>query len=255
MSEVKPEKGDFMKRLNWKNLFLVPAVLLTFAASASDWDDSNAVEEVAAPINGIFVPKGFDNNDNAQVVITGAYPNTCYQVGRVDALVNDETKTIDVEVTSFFHSNRPCLMLYTPFTEVVSLGLLKAGSYHVQVNNKADQQLMPVSIAPVDSSDDFVYANVFGLIRKGDRGFVLEGRLPKACAKLQKVQMIEEPGNVVVVLPLVEFPEGCDPNVVNDRDRGQAFSEEIQLPSSMKGRYLIHVRSLNGGSMNQVVEL
>jgi len=47
MSEVKPEKGDFMKRLNWKNLFLVPAVLLTFAASASDWDDSNAVEEVS----------------------------------------------------------------------------------------------------------------------------------------------------------------------------------------------------------------
>ncbi len=248
-----------MNKFNFKKIFLVPVVVLalsaTFSARAEGWDDSDAIAEVPAPVNGIFIPKGFDNNDNAQIVITGAYPNTCYQVGRVDAVVNSETKVIDVEVTSFFQSNRACLMLYTPFTEVVSLGVLKAGNYNVQVNSKADEEIMPVGLAPSDTPDDFVYANVFGLIRKGDRGFELEGKLPKSCANLKEVKMIEEPGKVMVVLPIVEFPEGCNPTIVDDRDYGKPFSAHFELPADIKGRYLIHVRSLNGGSINQVVEL
>lgn len=252
-----------MNKFNWKKLLLVPVVALTVSLTvastavvvASDWGDTGSVQEVPAPLNGIFVPKGFDNNDNAQVVITGAYPNSCYQVGRVDAIVDHEAKVVDVEVTAYYKADRMCLMLYTPFTEVVSLGVLTQGDYSLQVNNTMDTQKMPVALASSDSSDDFVYANVFGLMRRGDRGFELQGRLPKACAVLKEIKMIEEEGKIMVVLPIIEFPEGCNPHESDAADLGKSFNKKFVLPADIKGRYLIHVRSLNGGSINQVVEL
>ena len=31
------------------------------------------------PVENVYTPRGFDSNDNAEIVITGYLPNLCYQ--------------------------------------------------------------------------------------------------------------------------------------------------------------------------------
>lgn len=249
-----------MGRFN--KLFTLALGVAFFAAASVRADSVDDVMEVPAPIDGVFIPQGFDTNDNSQVVISGAYPNTCYKMGNVTKSVDLEQdedgniikRDVKINVTAYYHHSRACLMLYTPFTEVVSLGLLKKGAYEVQVNDVQELSL-PVAEAPVDRSDNYVYANVFGLLRKGERLFEIQGTLPKTCALLEEVRVVEEEGSdVVVVLPIVAFPEGCDASEENFEDQGRNFIARFQTPANLKGKQLIHVRTLNGGSLNQVVE-
>lgn len=236
-----------------KNLFNSTAIMgVLFAglttAQAMDFND---VVEVSAPVKSVFIPKGFDNNDNAQVVVEVALPNSCYKMGMVKTLINPETQSVNVSVTSFYSHSDVCLQIYTTYPEVVSLGLLDVGNYAVNVNNATDFEL-PVALANNDSADDFVYASILGLVRQSTFDFQIQGRLPRECAQLKEIRVIREDGGVMVVLPIVEFPEGCEV-VASEGELGKDFLATFSLPSDLKGDHLIHVRSFNGGSLNQVV--
>lgn len=209
------------------------------------------VIEVPAPVKAVFTPKGFDDNDNAELVVSGAYPNSCYKVGPTRVSVNKETKKIEVEVISYFSMSSYCLMVYSPFTQVVSLGILNQGDYSVSVNEKSSD-MMPVSHAKKDQADDFLYATITNLSRKSDYVFQLQGVLPNSCSFLDEVRVIEEVGDVLAVLPIVKMESNCEPNS-NNKDL--EFTVDFRIDSSIQGQKLIHVRSLNGASVNQVISL
>lgn len=241
----------FFKKMFSSVSVMASAVALVAGMSTAQALDFDDVVEVSAPIKGVFVPQGFDSNDNAQVVVEVALPNSCYKMGMVKTLINKETKSVNVSVTSFYRHSDACLQIYTTYPEVVSLGLLDVGNYAVNVNAATDYQL-PVALATNDSADDFVYANVLGLVRKSTFDFQIQGRLPRECAQLKEIRVLREEGGVMVVLPIVEFPEGCDLSA-NEDELGKEFLATFTLPSDLKGDHLIHVRSFNGGSLNQVV--
>lgn len=241
----------FLKKLFSSVVASVAVVALVAGVSTAQALDFDDVVEVSAPIKGVFIPQGFDNNDNAQVVVEVALPNSCYKMGMVKTLINPDTKSVNVSVTSFYRHSSACLQIYTTYPEVVSLGLLDVGNYAVNVNSTTDYQL-PVALATNDSADDFVYANVLGLVRQSTFDFQIQGRLPRECAQLREIRVLREEGGVMVVLPIVEFPEGCDLST-DESVLGKEFLATFTLPTDLKGDYLIHVRSFNGGSLNQVV--
>jgi hypothetical protein len=42
---------------------------------------------VPAPVDHLFVPNGFDNNDNVEMVVTGKFPTNCYSRNKVETKV------------------------------------------------------------------------------------------------------------------------------------------------------------------------
>lgn len=235
----------------------VPGACLFAANNAQqrtldEGDTISDVQEVPADVKAVFTPKGFDTNDNAELVVSGAYPNSCYRVGRTEVTVDKENKTVDVTVLSNFLSNQFCLQIYVPFTQTLSLGVLDKGDYTVNVNQENRAEL-PVAKAQGDQVDDFLYANVEGLIRNRQNSFVIEGTLPNDCSYLDEIKVTDERGDVFSVLPITRAFENCTPENVDME--GPEFKAGFSINPASDGLKLIHVRSLNGQSLNRVVSV
>lgn len=92
-----------------------------------------AVREVTVGINDAFVPGGFDSEADSYVVVSGIFPNGCYQ------WKGGEVK----HVSSTYHEIRSkamvsqgmCIMMLIPFTKEVRLGKLEAGSHTLKFVN------------------------------------------------------------------------------------------------------------------------
>ncbi len=62
-------------------LCATPAMTLfaCLAASAAAHGAPRSVPKlVVAPVDNVFVPAGFDDNDNVEVVLQGYFANSCY---------------------------------------------------------------------------------------------------------------------------------------------------------------------------------
>ena len=112
------------------------AIALLFTAGAI-YAQKGPVE-VTAPVEKLFVPEGFDNNDNVEVVLHGEFPSTCYNVGQTKATVDKENKLIKVEATTLYYPDVYCIQSITPWIQSVKLGVLDTGEYEVVV---ADERL------------------------------------------------------------------------------------------------------------------
>ena len=67
-----------------------------------------------APISKIFIPNGFDDNDNAEVILHGKLPSTCYHAGSSSAVVDAKAKKIDVKADVLFYADSFCIQSITP---------------------------------------------------------------------------------------------------------------------------------------------
>lgn len=204
--------------------------------------------EVPVPVTATYVPKGFDSNDNSQVVVSGAYPNSCYKMGPTHVKVDSTNHRVTINVTAYFTQRDYCMMLHIPFTQTIDLGILAAANYELLVNRETNQ-VLPVALATRDQSDDFLYATVNHVLRVNKDNFELRGVLPNSCAQISEIRVIEEEGNVLTVLPIVRFIAGCQPR--NDPDLLD-FKMDFKVRSDLEGAKLIYVRSLNGASISQV---
>src|SRR5690606_11991964 len=152
-------------------------------------------------------------NDTVQVVVSGALPNSCYKSGPVTHDVDVERKGISIDVTAYHTEADACLMYYVPFTDVVTVGLLRKGESKVVVNGEESAD-MPVAQARTDDKDNFTYANIMSLSQEAPRGFVLQGFLPNSCSSIAEIRVLKEDAEsgVIAVLPIVGFSEGCEPD-------------------------------------------
>jgi hypothetical protein len=203
---------------------------------------------VLAPIQRSFIPQGFDNNDNAQVVVTGGYPNSCYHVGHTQYWIDRAAKKIDVEVTAYKTNNEVCLQVYVPFQQEISVGILDKGTYTVSVNQDTrNARTMTVRDAPTVSPDNHIYAPVTQIIRVGAREFLLRGTFHSSCMNMEEIKVAYEPGEVVAVLPMAGYDSSCF-------ETGQArpWEARFQVKNDLAGDFLMHVRSLNGDALNSV---
>ena len=225
------------------------SMFLTVSAFAAD-NDLPKLVEISVPVQQVFTPKGFDTNDNAQIVVTGAYPNSCYKMGPTDVKIDPLTKTIRVDVKAFYTTNSYCLMLYIPFAQAVSVGVLPEGQYKLIVNSQPSGEV-PVKLATKDQPDDYVYATVWTLSRRSERRFELQGFLPDSCSQISEIRVLEEKGDVFTILPIVKLSRGCEPDLT---PANLNYTVEFDVPAGLKGKKLFHVRSLNGAGINQIFD-
>ncbi len=222
-------------------------VLMSVAAIA---DNEPKVIQVA--VEKGFMTRGFDDNDNIQITVAGVFPSSCYKLGPTKGEVDAARGTVLVTQTAYFYGGM-CFPMKVPFSETVTLGVVKSGVYTVadKTSNKALGEITVVRSTKPES-DDFLYAPVTdAYVTDANKTpkLVLNIAMTDRCTKLKEVR-IQYQKDVILVLPIIEH----EMNVRCPVERGQ-FQHVETLHEGLKGTYLLHVRAMNGKAINKVVEI
>lgn len=209
----------------------------------------------------LFTPVGFDDNDNTQFVIEGFFPNTCYRMGSHTVDINVEKREITVNNQAFFYPESLCLEVLVPYSRIVNLGVLSAGDYRIQFVGNDGKQVVPMGRVEVVKSpnkgpDDFLYAPVqnsyVNVKANGTAELILSGEYTNTCMEIEQVIVHPSKEKVIVVQPIMKEKDfaapGCAQMMV-------PYTKKVDLAEKPTGRVLVHVRSLNGKSLNNIVKL
>lgn len=213
-----------------------------------------------APVNKVFVPQGFDDNDNAEVVLQGYFPNSCMKLGPIESYVNQDSQVIEIRPQVYIYDSVACIQVRVPFIQKVSLGQLRQGEWNIQVEGNAAVEALPLSVRKAVSAapDDYLYAPVSEVVllpepRSEVQRIVVSGRWPDMpdgrCFELVRLENRLGPDNALVVLPIAELREqgSCS----DSEKRQRAFAASVLLEQQLAPEALIHVRVLNGESLNK----
>lgn len=204
-----------------------------------------------------YIPEGFDTNDRIEMVAEGVFPNTCFRPASVRVDVNHDTKTIEVG-SAAYHYDGFCLQMLLPFDQTIELGLLQNGTYQVRqkVVSGPESFLGEVKVKSATNSgaDDFLYApiNQAFFEQDGSKSVLkLSGEFTSSCMRLADVMVSVQP-KVVVVQPIAEVATAPGVRCVDGKF---PFQKTVEIKDVKNGRYLIHVRSMNGKSVNSLVDV
>ncbi len=231
--------------INLKNLLVCLIILSSIATQAS------TPVEVLVPVDHIYSPKGFDSNDNIEIIISGYLPNLCHKSPKT--LIHVKGQNINIEVKSLKYSltNPFCPQVIVPFLEAVSVGMLNKGTYQITVNGKSPyQQKSQITIAEATTNaiDDFMYAGVEYVEKiEGSRQIKLKGYNPSDCFVLDQIKFINNGKDTYSVLPkLKQVSDFCPLKMM-------PFTYQAKVPSELtEEKLLLHVRSMDGKSVNSL---
>lgn len=235
------------------------------AATASPAPPANDLKMVEVPIAHVFVPEvGFDDNDNVEVVLDGVLPNGCYSIGNADVQVKDAHR-ITARLFAKVQTLGVCadqdklplqLRPPVPYTITQSLGTLPMGDYRVFFPRPLLTEgirTFNVAHAKTMSVDDYPYAAVSGIwigdLVRGDQNMqaTLVGSMTADCSLLTQTDIhVRREDDVYVIEPVLEFK----PNVLCAFVMSP-FERQIDLGRAAAGRYLLHVRSMNGNAVSR----
>tara|TARA_Y100000768_G_scaffold330762_1_gene269684 strand:+ start:20229 stop:20891 length:663 start_codon:yes stop_codon:yes gene_type:complete len=203
------------------------------------------------PVDEVYVPRGFDANDSAEIVIAGWLPDLCHKSPRASITVNGDTVRVKMRSLLNQGENLICADMVVPFTKNISLGVLPSGKYKILVNKGTRyEKVSEITIQKENSfeKDDFVYANVEYVEKHPEKKeIVLKGHNPSDCYKLKNIKFISNTKNTYSVLPIMEkIREFCPLKM-------QPFSYKAELPENIiDERVLLHVRAMDGNSINTI---
>ncbi len=233
-----------------KNLskLVLMVVLMGIAVPSSNASDVPRLGKV--PVNEVFIPKGFDSNDNVEVVVSGILPNLCYKSPRGEVEINGKDVNISMKAIRSSESDGPCAEMVVPYLEAVNLGLLDRGWYNINVDGLVAGSLY-VNQSSSDAVDEKVYANVDYIEKDAfSNRVVLKGYNPSDCFEFDRVESLDNGVNVHSVMPIMkQVSEFCPRKMV-------PFEIEWQVPVNLeRPQVLLHVRSMNGHSVNSLVKV
>ena len=201
-------------------------------------------------VEQLFVPQGYDDNDEIVLLVSGHFESTCEQVMDPVVTIDHDARTIHVDAREIVLDGS-CISLSVPYATEFHVGSLRQGEYKVVAGQLTKSlQVEQASLAGV-GTDNFLYAPVASATVKLDassNGYkaTLRGTMPSNCLEFKDLQVLNQ-GEVIVILPIIEqvIPQ-CDPVAT-------AFTKEVALPAALTpGAHLLHVRSMNGQAQNVV---
>lgn len=214
--------------------------------------------EVPAPVSKIYVPTGFDDNDDVQVFVYGNFPNSCFQLGSIHINRDESARRFVIDIKATYLPDAGfCVQILKPYVTAIKLGTLPQGVYQLVVNPEVGDIRRTISIGKSvsGSTDDFFYADVvFADIEDGSGGsqlLVIEGFYPilkRGCARFaEDPRVIDDAYDLITVLPILEFFDDhhCNDGVMQ-------FRTKILLERAIEGETLIHVRRIGGMSYTRL---
>ncbi len=238
----------------------------SFGKPAASLDGGGMIEPVPARYS--FVPVGFDDNDETQVVIDGYLPNGCYRLTSPDVQINTILKTVKITPLARYFEG-PCIEALIPYQLDVNLGVLPEGQYELTLNQngyRRNANLPPshhplisvfeIKKALTSNPDDDLYAPVdhvrvspASVPGNGVLQATIEGRLTNSCMAWRELKILNH-GSTLVLLPLITMMSPPDGEC---QDIEVSYQKHVLLPTSLNpGRHLLHVRCLNGQALNRL---
>ncbi|PIR22035.1 MAG: hypothetical protein COV44_09660 [Deltaproteobacteria bacterium CG11_big_fil_rev_8_21_14_0_20_45_16] len=244
------------------NFIFIGAVVLGYVAAVDVFaqEKPTSIEITAAKV---YTPAGFDDNDVAQIILEGQFPNPCYRIKEVklERLAQDE---IGFRISAYQYEDI-CAQVMTPFMQVVDIGILDEGSYKIFDLEEANRDLrhkgdLPVAKATSRKRDSYIYAPVDSsyVVYKRDarrqitaRYLALVGTFPGTCFEFEnRIPISRTIDNVIEVLPIV-----LEQNL-RDCPGSTPFTKIIEIPKHIPGsHYLFHIRTMSGNSFNRIDDL
>jgi hypothetical protein len=199
-----------------------------------------------------FAPPGFDDNDNAQVILEGRYISSCFRNGVPEATVDYAKHQIYVRTRTLYYQSSWCVRVFVPYTVEVNLGVLPAGVYGVNVMDTQGQwhpaARLPIAAARSPSPDDFLYAPVTDASIEDGDVLHLRGRYTNDCMSIDDATLLYRAQNIIEVLPKMKLAQrGC-------RDVMVPFETTVKLNSPYRGKTLIYIRTMNGQAVNRLAD-
>jgi hypothetical protein len=217
-----------------------------------------APEIILAPVDHLYVPEGFDSNDSVEVVVTGTFPNTCFS--RNNVAVNVKGDIIDIKVTAIAPDERAasgerfCPQVLVPFKEVIGLGNLQGGEYEIRVNEEGAKKVKDtlfVHEATSNSVDDNIYASLDYVEKKTNQDYVLHGWKYSNCLEMKEIQVVSNNKDTLSILPVMKtVSEHCPM-----KGMPVAYPVKLNFDSLKMKQPLLHVRTMDGKSINSIVNL
>jgi hypothetical protein len=212
---------------------------------------------VMAPLDHLYVPQGFDSNDSAEIVVTGRFPNACFSRNAIEVkVVND---LIDIKITAIAPdtstaASRVCPKMLVPFKEVVTLGNLQGGEYKIRINSETKSSLKDnLTIAEASSSaiDDHIYSAVEWIEKVNENEYVLHGWRYSDCLDFEKIQIVSNNKDTLSILPVMkQLSDFCPMKMMPT-----SYPFKVDFSTLKVGQPLLHVRTMDGKSVNSVVNL
>lgn len=261
------KKYNFNRNFRGNFLFCLALGIFYFHSQAMALTDlpTNKTERLLE-IEKVFVaPEGFDDNDNVQIVIDGNLPNICFELGKTSVTRDEDGKTLSIAQLTHKKNVLGCeqenmqdeLNWKVPFQKELSLGQLPAGNYTIQFNlgsSKFQKRQFVVKKSTIRNVDDILYAPISSafipeMIYETENGeAVLTGILATTCLHLDQDKIkVQKFDDVIVVLPELSISKEA-PCLRTPRP----LHEIVSLGPLRKGRYLLHVRSMSGLSINKI---
>lgn len=212
---------------------------------------------VTSPVDHLFVPEGFDNNDNVEVIVTGKFPNPCYIKNKVDVDVKDEK--IFITVTALKKDDEALLIcepMVVPFKEEVTIGNLQGGDYEVIVNDKTEfekKDTLKVAVSSSSSVDEHLYPMV-EYIELGFTGglsgdALLVAKSPSDCLAFDKVEYLSNKKDTISIMPIMKkISANC-----NEKTKRIQIPVKFNAHSVKNKEVLLFVRSIDGKSVNTII--
>jgi len=216
-------------------------------------------------IEEVFVaPKGYDSNDNVEIIVDGKLPNACYE------LYKTETKIVNfnIYVKQYIkikqisecrpenQSQQTTPLWPVQFTKRVEIGELKTGLYSIIYNSNFIEKMKKFEVTKSisNSIDDDLYAPVSNafipelIYSTSNAEVILTGIMTNTCMSFQGDVKVIRHDNVFIILPRMTIHRNrtC-------MDTMEPLQYIVSLGEIQKeGRYLIHVRSTTGRSVNKL---
>ena len=224
-----------------------------FIASIGAWTNEQPM------IEKIFIPQGYDTTDVVEIVLKGYFLDACNTLEKPDVLIDVINKKISITPRSYRTEQDLCVQMISPFTQVINLGRLPVGGYRVGITSQPHlEDDLKVESSGTQNADNFLYAPVeYADVKKVDNSSIsvtLHGRYPllkKGCMQIKSAITNEYKNNVIVIQPISEINDDA---TCSTNPAGSDFSFSIAVPKLKADEALIHVRTLNGGSYNRIVE-
>lgn len=218
------------------------------------WANDTKPDLVQVALKKAWVPVGFDDNDQAQIVVMGIFPNTCFQTGPYRVTQTD--RGLEISQMAYVYKAK-CLQMSVPFTNVIELGLVRAAKQNI-IDTKSEKPIAEILVTQAKDAavDDFMYAPVseaFILKENGASVLHMVGNLPSKSIRIKEIKVSPFP-DVVVVQPIVEAVPGLQPiwELVSEFAPRPHFHVKKALTDLPKGVYLLHIRTMNGKAINQL---
>lgn len=225
--------------------------------------DQRKIQLKSAPIEHVFIPQGFDDNDNAEVIIQGRFSNACMKTGPVEKQIDSTNKTITLTPKMYVYEGDFCAQVIVPFIQRVTFGHLTEGRWTIKLAENQNIQIQDLNIrrAVTAAPDDYLYAPVDEVVllpgQLGSRQkLVVSGNWPvspsEICFELREVRAALGPDNTLVVQPIAEIKAVGQCSSQTSRQR--VFQGSVILDKPLLNDSLVHVRVLNGESLNKFYE-